>query len=136
MWKLFSEMRQEFKKLYLVYKFLGVSWIIKEFRVLMGSWFLIVSWLLIQSLLLIGSWLLPESWTLIGSFVLTVSGSSQGPGWVLGPLRVLDPAFLVCHFDVLLLSVSSPIFLTWSLVKHLADFNRQLFPRESSIVGV
>ena len=119
-WKLFSEMRKEFKKLYLVYKFLGVSWIIKELRILMGSWFLIVSWLLIQSWLLIGSRFLLESWALIGSFVLTV----LGPHRVLGPLRVLDPAFLVCHFDVLLLSVSSPIFLTWSLVKHLADFNR------------
>ena len=91
-WKLFSEMRKEFKKLYLVYKFLGVSWIIKEFRILMGSWFLIVSWLLIQSWLLIGSRFLLESWALIGSFVLTV----------LGPHRVLVGFWALSGYWILL----------------------------------
>ena len=62
--KIFSEMRYEFKKLYLVYRFLGLFWIIKEIRVLMGSW------VLIGPCILIGSWVLIRSWVLSGSLVL------------------------------------------------------------------
>ena len=50
------KMRQEIKKLYLVYKFLGLSWIIKEFWVLIGSWVPIGSWVLIESWVYVRSW--------------------------------------------------------------------------------
>ena len=62
MWKLFSEMRQEFTKLHQVYKFLGLSWVIKEFWVLLGSWILIGSWAFIEFIALVGFWILSASW--------------------------------------------------------------------------
>ena len=73
MWILFSEMRQEFKKIYRVYKLSGLSWIIKEFWVLLESW------------VLLGSWILLRSWVLTGSQFL------------LSPHRVLGPLFPVCR---------------------------------------
>ena len=84
MWILFSEMRQEFKKIYRVYKLLGLSWIIKEFWVLLESW------------ILLGSWMLLRSWVLTGSqFLLSPHRILDFPR-VLGPLRVLGPVFPVC----------------------------------------
>ena len=101
-------MRWQFKKLYRVYKFLGLSWIIKEFWVLLlGTLVLIESWVLLESSVRIVSWVLIGSQILIGSLGLIGS-------WILSPLRVLGSVFLVHHFQSGKKCLTSKFFYPYS----------------------